>query len=77
MLERLAENAHDHWAARRISEGWVWGPQRDDSKKTHPDLIAYDRLNEAEKAYDRTTVLETLKAMIALGYRIEREHPAD
>lgn len=71
LREQLAENAHDHWAARRMSEGWVWGPVRDDAAKTHPDLVPYAELSEDEKEYDRQTVVETLKAILALGYRID------
>ena len=72
LTERLAENAHDHWAVLRIAEGWTWGPRRDDSAKQHPDLIPYSELPESEKQYDRNTALETLKSIVALGYKIER-----
>ena len=34
-------------------------------------VIPYDRLPEAEKAYDRNTASETLKAILSLGYRIQ------
>ena len=73
LTEQLAENAHDNWARRRLSEGWTWGPVRDDAAKKHPDLVPYGDLSEAEKHYDRDTAMETLKAIVALGYRIERE----
>lgn len=73
LTEQLAENAHDNWARRRLSEGWTYGPVRDDAAKKHPDLVAYGDLPESEKHYDRDTAMETLKAIIALGYRIERE----
>jgi hypothetical protein len=49
LTERLAENAHDDWAQRRLSEGWTWGPQRDDAAKKYPCLVPYDRLPESEK----------------------------
>ena len=71
LTEKLAENAHDNWAKRRMSEGWTWGRQRDDKSKKHPDLIPYEDLTESEKEYDRKTAMETIKAIIALGYRIE------
>jgi hypothetical protein len=70
LTERLAENAHDHWAAKRLAEGWTLGP-RDDLKKQNPCLVPYADLPESEKAYDRTTAMETLKAILKLGYRIE------
>ena len=71
LAERLAANAHDVWAARRLADGWTWGAQRDDCEKRHPDLVSYADLPESEKEYDRGSVLSTLKAMIALGYRAE------
>jgi len=72
LTERLAENAHDLWAAERMAQGWVYGPRRDDSAKTHPDLVPYRDLPESEKEYDRKAAMGTLKAIIALGYRIEK-----
>ena len=64
LVERLAENNHDHWARKRMDEGWVFGPGRDDERKTHPDLVPYDELPESEKDYDRKAVVETLKAIL-------------
>ncbi len=72
LTERLAENAHDNWAKLRFAQGWTWGPERDDAAKKHPDLVPYAALPESEKEYDRKTAMETLKAILALGYRIER-----
>ena len=68
----LAKNTHDVWARQRIAEGWRYGPQRDDSRKEHPGLVAYEELSDSEQEYDRNTALQTLQAIIALGYRIEK-----
>lgn len=70
LVELLAQNTHEHWAAQRLSAGWRFGPQRDDVQKLHPCLIPYADLPESEKVYDRVTTLETLKAINALGFRI-------
>ena len=72
LRERLAENNHDVWATRRLSEGWTYGPRRDDATKRHPDLVPYAELPDSERQYDRDAAMETLKAIIALGYRIEK-----
>jgi hypothetical protein len=72
LTERLAESTHDNWAQRRLAEGWNWGPARNDDAKKHPGLLPYSQLPDAEKDYDRTTAMETLKAITALGYRIDR-----
>ncbi len=76
LRERLAENAHDHWALLKLAEGWTHGPIQDPVAKHHPDLIPYDQLSEAKKQYDRNAAMETLKAIIALGYRIVKADPA-
>ncbi len=73
LIDYLAKNVHDVWASRRLAEGWTYGPSRDDNRKEHPCLVPYDALMESEKEYDRATVDETLRAIIALGYRIERD----
>ena len=72
LVERLAENNHDVWAKRRIEEGWTYGRKRDDAKKKHPDLVPYSDLSESEKEYDRDSVVATLKAIVALKYKIEK-----
>ena len=72
LTEQLAENAHDVWARQRMADGWTWGPKRDDKTKQNPCLIPYADLPDSEKQYDRQAAMETIKAIIALGYRIER-----
>lgn len=69
-MERLAENAHDRWALRRLADGWRHGPARDDVARTHPLLIPYADLPEDEKDYDRDLAVETIRAVLSLGYRI-------
>jgi hypothetical protein len=72
LTEQLAENAHDLYARQRMAEGWRYGLQRNDVTKENPTLVPYQDLPESEKDYDRNMAMETLKAIIALGYRIEQ-----
>ncbi len=72
LTERLAENAHDLWAAQRFAEGWTYGPKRDDAAKKHPCLVLYSKLPESEKEYDRSAAMGTLKAILGLGFRIAK-----
>jgi hypothetical protein len=71
LVEQLARNNHDHWARSRIDEGWRYGSKRNDDAKEHPDLVPYEDLPESEQDYDRKTVVEALKAIVALGYEIK------
>lgn len=72
LVEKMSLNVHAVWAAGRIAEGWTWGPERDDEKKHHPCLVAYEDLPESEREYDRHTAVETIKLILSLGYHIEK-----
>jgi hypothetical protein len=72
LTETLAEHAHDLWAQQRIRDGWKLGPQRDDHRQETPLLVPYDKLPDSEKVYDRKIAIETLKAVLALGYHLSR-----
>ena len=72
LTELLAKNTHENWARQRMDEGWRYGPKRDDARREHPSLVPYEQLPESEKEYDRRTAIETVKTILALGYRIER-----
>jgi hypothetical protein len=71
LIEQLARNTHDIWARQRLADGWKYGPRHDDAAKEHPGLVPYEQLPESEKKYDRDTAGETIKALLALGYRVE------
>ena len=68
--ELLAANVHNVWALERQSEGWTYGPMRDDNKLQTPDMIPYTELPETEKEYDRKMATSTLKWLIAMGYKV-------
>ena len=70
LSEKLAENAHEIWAAQRLKDGWSYGSVRDDSKKETPCFVEYSALPESEKVYDRKIVEGILKTILKLGYTI-------
>lgn len=73
LVEEMAKNVHEVWAQNRINEGWIYGPVRDDEKRQHPCLVAYEDLPESEKEYDRATSQETLKLILKLGFSISKK----
>ena len=73
LVEAMAKNVHDVWAESRISQGWTYGPERNDVLKHHPCLVPYEDLPEVEKAYDRDTAVGTLKLICKLGFKITKE----
>lgn len=73
LTEKIAENVHENWSVGRIADGWTYGETRNDEMKTTPCLVPYSELTDSEKEYDRVTALQTLKLVVALGYRIEKK----
>jgi class 3 adenylate cyclase/tetratricopeptide (TPR) repeat protein len=71
LSELLARNAHDNWARLRIAEGWRHRSEPDHAGKEHPNLVPYEELSESEKEYDRCSAIETIKALLAMGYTIQ------
>ena len=72
LVEQMSKNVHEVWAQSRMSQGWTYGEERNDTLKTHPCLVPYEDLPEVEKAYDRDTALGTLKLISALGFKITK-----
>lgn len=46
------EQSHEGWSAQKVADGWVYGEVKDAAAKTHPCLVPYDQLPEAQKVKD-------------------------
>ncbi len=60
-IDRLARIEHRRWCADRIERGWRFGPTRDDGRKLHPSLVAFEALTEQEQHKDREAVSSNLQ----------------
>jgi hypothetical protein len=47
------QDLHDRWAARKLADGWTYGPVKDEGERTHPCLLPYDRLPAEQRVHDR------------------------
>lgn len=72
LAESLAEQVHENWSLSRVKDGWTYGKQRNDEKKTTPCLVPYNELPETEKEYDRITATQTLKFIVKQGFKISK-----
>ena len=71
-LELLARLEHDRWMRDRIADGWSYGETRDDARKLHPSLIAYDELSEPEREKDRDAIRDLPRMLAEAGFSISR-----
>lgn len=47
-----ASAQHDAWACQKFADGWSYGEVKDAEKKTHPCLVAFDKLPEFQRKKD-------------------------
>ena len=64
-LEALAWLEHERWNTQRRMDGWRWTdrPSRDQARRLHPSLVAYEALTDEVKEYDRVMVRQTQQAV--------------
>ena len=43
---------HQSWLEFKKQDGWVYGPEKDFEKKTHPCMVPYEELPQADKTKD-------------------------
>ena len=46
------EELHGGWVQAYIDLGWTYGPERDTEAKTHPDMVPFAQLGQAEQDKD-------------------------
>lgn len=58
------ELLHEAWCEAKRADGWVHGPVKNADAKTHPCLLPYAELPEAEQIKDRlfTAIVNTLRS---------------
>lgn len=54
---------HENWMREKLDAGWTYGETKDPEAKTHPCLVPYDELPDAQRVKDimfQATVRATL-----------------
>ncbi|PNI55288.1 RYR2 isoform 3 [Pan troglodytes] len=63
--------------SQKLANGWIYGEIYSDSSKVQPLMKPYKLLSEKEKEIYRWPIKESLKTMLAWGWRIERTREGD
>lgn len=43
---------HDEWLRSMAADGWVYGPEKNSDRKTHPCIVPYNELPPVQRAKD-------------------------
>jgi class 3 adenylate cyclase len=71
-LEDLSNREHQRWVAERESQGWSYGPVRENNRKEHPSLVPWEKLPESEKQKDRDAVANVPELIEHAGFRVRK-----
>lgn len=69
-IEALSKAEHNRWNAYMYYKGWKEREEKNERKKTHPDMIVYEKLEDYIKQYDRNTVLNIPTLVKQMGNKI-------
>ncbi len=60
--ETTPKEIHEIWISNMAKDGWRLGPVHDGVKKTHPNMCAYEELDDVQKLKDiiYITVVKTM-----------------
>ncbi|XP_028968698.1 ryanodine receptor [Galendromus occidentalis] len=71
IVQRFSEHYHEQWAVRKAEQGWQYGERFCDELRAHPRLKPYNLLQEWEKERYKEPIRDLLKAVLAIGWRLE------
>ena len=66
----LAKNEHNRWMKERSETGWEYGLGRDDKKKIHPLMVAWNKLPDEEKQKDINVAKNIIPLLKSIGLRV-------
>jgi len=71
-IEIMAMLEHERWMREKQSAGWVWGPEKDEQKKTNPNITTWEELPENIKELNRDMVRNLPDTLSKVGLKIYR-----
>lgn len=58
--------SHERWMAAKVADGWVYGKTKDAVAKTHPCMVPYGELPDAQRVKD-TLFVNIVRALMPRG----------
>ncbi len=76
-VEQIAVLEHERWRAEREALGWTYAPVKDVARKTNPNLVAFSRLDEGTREWNRAFARRLPQLLAESGFAIvaAREGP--
>jgi hypothetical protein len=65
--------SHASWLEEKLQTGWIYGPEKDPEKKTHPCMVPYAQLPAEQQMKDHlyVTVVQSMAIALDLPMRVK------
>jgi voltage-gated potassium channel Kch len=71
-VEEIAKRQHSRWCEEKERDGWRWDDAENPAKRTHPNLVAWEKLKEPVKVADREAIRDLPGLLAGVGLEIYR-----
>lgn len=71
-VEMMAILEHDRWVTERVTNGWVYGRNKDVSKRMSPYIAPWESIPEKIREYDREAVRNIIRILDMIGLKVIR-----
>ena len=72
-IEYLSKEEHKDWMMNKLNLGWIYGPQKDENKKTNPSLVQWKHLTQEIQEETRNTYRNFPRICDNVGLKVIKE----
>ena len=69
-VEVLSIMEHNRWVEERLSNGWVFGPEKNTDLRISPYLTSWENIPESIREYDRQAVRNIIPILETAGLHV-------
>jgi hypothetical protein len=74
-IKIMAPLEHARWCQEKISEGWKYGPDKDDEQNTNPNLVPWEKLRRDGIIKNEKYIRDLPKVLARAGFQVEKQPP--
>jgi hypothetical protein len=74
-IKMMAPLEHARWCQEKISEGWKYGPDKDNERNTNPNLVPWEKLRRDGINKNEKFIRDLPKVLARAGFQVEKQPP--
>jgi hypothetical protein len=71
-IVQMGRLEHELWRQAKEANGWRYGKQKDNERRIHPDLVAWEALEDTEREKNLAFVRQLPALLARVGFQIDR-----